>query len=301
MLDTLDFLFIYSVRAFLEMVKKDSDATLLKFLKMNGRKSVDIMNDQEVKDRILRGIPTFLGRMGYTEAEIVNWYCMQKAGVRKSYNEVWVDWLYRTSGFFADDWENRDEAIDAFAELLISCYSCCDYICTYFPPMKSMVFSHGHFLRNAKLVENHNQTYYELGPYCDIPTEQTWLSALKGKKVLVVNSFSDSIGYQYGRKSDWAFSKECELPDVTLLTYKTYSTQVGERPENFKNYFEVLNKMIADIQNIDFDVALVGAGAYGFPLACEIKKMGKISIETCGSTPLFFGIYGERQLSADTQ
>jgi hypothetical protein len=80
------------------------------------------------------------------------------------------------------------------------------------------------------------------------------------------------------------------------LVYKTYVTQVGERPGGFKNSFEVLEKMLNDIKKIDFDVALIGAGAYGFPIAVEIKRMGKIAIETCGRTPLFFGIYGERDV-----
>ena len=71
-------------------------------------------------------------------------------------------------------------------------------------------------------------------------------------------------------------------------------TQVGERFENYRNFFDVLNRMKEDIAKLEFDIALVGAGAYGFPLSVAIRRMGRIAIETCGSTPLYFGIYGER-------
>lgn len=73
-------------------------------------------------------------------------------------------------------------------------------------------------------------------------------------------------------------------------------TQVGERTEGYNNFFDVLEKMLNDIRKIEFDVALIGAGAYCFLFGAEIKRMGKIAIETCGNTPLFFGVYSERNL-----
>ena len=112
----------------------------------------------------------------------------------------------------------------------------------------------------------------------------------------MINSFTESIEHQYKRKSELVKSPEFELPDFKLLTYKTFVTQVGERVEGFSNSFQVLDKMISDIRKIDFDIALIGAGAYGFPIAVEVKRMGKIALETCGRTPLFFGIYGERDI-----
>ena len=51
--------------------------------------------------------------------------------------------------------------------------------------------------------------------------------------------------------------------------------------------------MEADLK-IDFDVALIGCGAYGFQLACRIKQMGKIAIHMGGSLQTLFGITGKR-------
>lgn len=44
----------------------------------------------------------------------------------------------------------------------------------------------------------------------------------------------------------------------------------------------------------DFDVAIIGCGAYGFLLAAEVKKMGKVAIHLGGATQLLFGIIGTR-------
>ena len=52
--------------------------------------------------------------------------------------------------------------------------------------------------------------------------------------------------------------------------------------------------MITGCSKIEFDVAIIGCGAYGFPLAAEIKRMGKIAIHMGGATQLLFGIRGKR-------
>ena len=45
---------------------------------------------------------------------------------------------------------------------------------------------------------------------------------------------------------------------------------------------------------IDFDVAIIGCGAYGFPLAAKLKQAGKQAIHLAGATQLLFGIKGKR-------
>nr|WP_162051116.1 MULTISPECIES: hypothetical protein [unclassified Lentimonas] len=46
--------------------------------------------------------------------------------------------------------------------------------------------------------------------------------------------------------------------------------------------------------NIDFDVALIGAGAWSIPLATHAKALGKIGIHLGGTTQILFGIKGKR-------
>ena len=52
--------------------------------------------------------------------------------------------------------------------------------------------------------------------------------------------------------------------------------------------------MIDGISKIDFDIALVGCGAYGYLLANAIKSMGKSVVQTCGCTQMIFGVLGKR-------
>ena len=52
--------------------------------------------------------------------------------------------------------------------------------------------------------------------------------------------------------------------------------------------------MISEIDSLDFDVALIAAGAFSYPLAAYVKKRGKIGIHCGGGLQLYFGIMGNR-------
>lgn len=248
--------------------------------------------EREYAEKIKHGDPFLVARLGNTEGTILGQYLGKKYGVNRGYNAETKQWLLSTSGFFADDYENVDDAIDKYAKLTLDGLPYVDYLCARWPESFYQPFFFKHFAKNAV------PTSREIWPY-ESPTEEMWYSGLAGKKVLVINSFADSIQKQYQRKHQLVNDPSYELPDFTLLTYKSYVTQVGERPGNFKNFFEVLNRMEEDISKLDFDVAVVGAGAYGFPLAVFIKKMGKCVMETCSSTSLYFGVYGQRHIDCD--
>ena len=49
-----------------------------------------------------------------------------------------------------------------------------------------------------------------------------------------------------------------------------------------------------EIDKVDFDVALIGCGAYGMNLAAYCKRKGKIGIHMASYVQLLFGIYGVR-------
>ena len=118
-----------------------------------------------------------------------------------------------------------------------------------------------------------------------------WTLALENKKVLVVHPFSDSISSQYPHRQD-IFSAPM-LPSFDLLTYRAIQTGGGQTL-GYRTWFDALDKMVEDISQIDFDVALVGCGAYGFPLSAAIKRLGKKAIHLGGSLQLLFGIRGKR-------
>ena len=58
--------------------------------------------------------------------------------------------------------------------------------------------------------------------------------------------------------------------------------------------------MKRQMEKIDFDIALIGCGAYGFPLASHAKKIGKIGFHIGGELQLIFGIIGKRYEDLNT-
>ena len=120
----------------------------------------------------------------------------------------------------------------------------------------------------------------------------TWMNGLSGKKVLVISPFSESVRKQYDKRKQ-LFENENNLPDFELITFQALETQMGEN-RGFKDWFEAYQYLEAKILQIKFDVALVGCGAYGYPLTAAIKNSGRQAIEMCSSIQLLFGIKEKR-------
>ena len=122
--------------------------------------------------------------------------------------------------------------------------------------------------------------------------ERPWSRILKGKKVLVIHPFESTIIRQYERRNLLFDNKEI-LPDFDLKTFKAIQTIAGNSSK-FKNWFEALKYMEDKISTMDFEIAIIGCGAYGLPLAAHVKRMGKQAIHLAGGTQLMFGIKGNR-------
>lgn len=122
--------------------------------------------------------------------------------------------------------------------------------------------------------------------------EKPWTLALKGKKVLVVHPFVETIKSQYARR-DKIFDNPDILPEFELKTLRAVQSNAGaEVPYN--DWFEALKWMEDEIAKIDFDICILGCGAYGLPLAATIKRMGKKVVHMGGGSQLLFGIKGRR-------
>lgn len=127
---------------------------------------------------------------------------------------------------------------------------------------------------------------------CPFWEDVSWTSALKGKRVLVIHPFAKLIEKQY-RYRDKLFKAPDILPEMELIVYQAVQSMNGSA--EFASWFEALEKMKADISSIDFDVALIGCGAYGMPLGAFIKtELRKSAVHMGGSLQLLFGIKGKR-------
>lgn len=122
--------------------------------------------------------------------------------------------------------------------------------------------------------------------------ERPWTRILKGKKVLVIHPFDVTIKHQYDKRN-LLFDNQDILPEFELITYKAIQSIAGNIVP-FISWFDALDLMEKDIDVIDFDIAIIGCGAYGLPLAAHVKRMGKKAIHLAGGTQLLFGIKGKR-------
>lgn len=164
-----------------------------------------------------------------------------------------------------------------------------------------------HSLTEVDIIGTYNYTEKYLFPY--FPKAQKvniygylypfmykdpWTKYLKNKKVLVVHPFQREIEEQYKRrKLVWGDRADDVLPDFKLITYKPVQSMLGLHTE-YQTWFDALAKMKDDISQLDFDVAIIGCGAYGLPLAAYCKCLGKQAIHLAGSTQILFGIIGKR-------
>ncbi len=122
-----------------------------------------------------------------------------------------------------------------------------------------------------------------------------WTKVLEGKKVLVVHPFTESIKEQYEKRL-MLFEDKTVLPDFKeLILVKAVQSIAGNGEKTgFSNWFEALEYMKGEIDKCDYDIALIGCGAYGMSLAAHCKRRGKIAVHMAGWLQMLFGIYGQR-------
>ncbi|MCU0450918.1 MAG: hypothetical protein MUC97_13945 [Bernardetiaceae bacterium] len=121
---------------------------------------------------------------------------------------------------------------------------------------------------------------------------QPWSRVLAGKKVLVVHPFEDSIRQQMQKRA-LLFADPLVLPPFELRTVRAVQSIAGNAT-GYPDWFAAYDDMCQRIAATDFDVAIIGAGAYGLPLASFVKQLGKQAVHLGGATQILFGIKGKR-------
>lgn len=186
--------------------------------------------------------------------------------------------MHRNAGFFP----TTKEAFSQFSDLI---YQDCSYI--------DVLAS---WRIEEILIKNSLKSAFKCGladlnPHLE---SSFWLQSLKGKRVLVVHPFATTIESQYRNNRTKLYSNPDFLPEfASLETVKAIQTIAGNEA-GFKTWFDALEYMKKEIEKHDFDVCLLGCGAYGFPLAAHIKRMGKQGIHVGGVLQIYFGIKGKR-------
>ena len=151
-----------------------------------------------------------------------------------------------------------------------------------------------------RVEERFLQKYFPLAKRIKLNTlepylqKDPWSEVLENKKVLVIHPFNTTIESQYTNNREQLFADKRVLPQFkSFETIRAVQTIAGT-DSPFSDWFEALDAMKAEMDTKDFDVVIIGCGAYGFPLAAHAKRMGKKAIHLGGPTQMLFGIKGKR-------
>ncbi len=232
-------------------------------------------------------IPCMIARYGSVEILCINNYL----GINKFKHNIWnyitdkspqfwwnktgIQSMQNNAGFFPLTEQN----LERFAELMIEDSKLVDILGSWRLEERRLID-----IENVKAVQ-----LLLLEPYHAI---HPWSRILKGKKVLVIHPFAETIQQQYANKRTLLFKNPEVLPEFQLETLKAVQSIGGQ--SSFYTWFDALQYMKNEIDKRDYDIALIGCGAYGFPLAAHIKRSGKKAIHLGGALQLLFGIKGKR-------
>lgn len=253
------------------------------------------VSNQLIFDFLNSENPCYIGRVGTVEGAIVHNYLSinsNRAYILKLFDFIkgehrlpwWdtkrpVDELMNNAGFFTSNNRPTIKELEDFSKLYLEGIGNMD-ICGHFEYYEK----HLPFSPKCRMVQL--ETLY---PFF---VKDAWSRALKGKKVLVIHPFVDTIKKQYAKREK-LFLNPDTLPKYELKTIKAVQS-IGGYNNEFSNWFEALEYMKKQISETDFDIAIIGCGAYGLPLASYVKNIGKKAIHMGGDTQLLFGIKGKR-------
>ena len=256
-----------------------------------------IHDKQEGSDVILNllrtGRPCLVSRFGTTEMELVDDYVRGRFATWRIFPKKLTQRMRNFSGFFP----LRRDLLVRFAEESLAIFKEIDVL-----GMRIKPYDHGfwekedffasRYCPDASLIHLH-----QIAPY---DVRAPWMRYLHGKKVLVVHPFAETIRQQYAKRKLLFKDADNFLPEFDLKTLRAVQSLGAAGDVPFATWFEALDAMRRQIDAEDFDIALIGAGAYGMFLGAYVKRKGKQAIHVGGALQLFFGIRGRRWDSSDT-
>ncbi len=239
------------------------------------RAILDILKDNK---------PCLITRFGKTELKCVDylWRHMDKLKLRFPKKVVWQ--MEHNAGFFKPTNEHLTRFGCDFLRLIEN-IDVLGVVNFWSDTEKKLMIQYN---KTAKLV-----AFGAIGE--NLPfEEEPWTQYLEGKKVLVIHPFADQIKSQYQRREK-LYSNPKMLPKFTSLqVIEAIQGLDKNKTDTFKDWFEALSFMEKQIDACDFDIALIGAGAFGIFLGDYIKKKGKQAVHIGGHLQILFGIKGAR-------
>jgi len=243
---------------------------------------------QIIYDKLAGNEPCMIARFGSTElSAMINYLGVKKndRNILRYISGKSTDWWWSEniinqmrdwSGFFP----STIRKIEEFGKLMMEDIKEIDILASW-RPEEALFFD--------EIGKSDKVLFELLNPYF---SKTPWTVALKGKRILVVHPFAYQIEKQYEKRL-LLFDNHQILPEFNLSTIKAVQSLGGENVA-FKDWFDALNWMKQQIDNVDYDICLIGCGAYGLPLAAHVKRTGKKAVHIGGALQLLFGIKGKR-------
>lgn len=248
--------------------------------KYNGKLILsNVAANEFLKKKIEDGKPFVAARFGDTELRAVVYYLNRIILKKKSYPQYLKEAISKNAGFFPA----TDEAIDNFAKLMLRSCKKVEVLAVWFNLLEDYVYKKfGPFEGTCIYLKALEPFWFET----------PWTIALKGKRVLVIHPFVETIEKQYKRRVN-LFKNPDVLPEFELFTLRAVQS-IGGKSDEFASWFDALEWMYKETLKVNFDIAIIGCGAYGMPLAAKICESGRMAIHMGGATQLLFGIKGTR-------
>ena len=268
---------------------------------LRGRRNKSILDktialgDDIIAEAINSGEPKLVGRLGGTEARVLSCYLdiFKGKSLWDPFSTLYslitfrkrINQLRDLSGVYP----SKPVVIKTFVSEQLKALAETNILGSW---GSTFTWAEGIFQKttNAKYISHH-----AVAPWI-APFESSragslpWSLALGGKKVLVISGFSKSFSTQHSR-IERVFSE---------VAYPQFKAKFINAPISLggisdgKTWVDHLERMKIQMEESDFDVALISAGAYALPLAYHAKKLGKIGITCGGELQLFFGVVGKR-------
>lgn len=235
------------------------------------------------------------GKIGYTEAQLLRWLMQreQKILTRKLHIlEVWVKKnALEYAGLFPPDVSFYAE----YARLFLAAVRELDVMGLWGKGYGENEFQ----LINYFGLENMVTRFQNLHPDRSIPDDPTqcYLPMFRGKRILIVNPFGNLLAARATRKvfeGVWSSSGKKFFDPASVEGLEFPYGFAHETWTRYATALDLMQEIEAEIERRDFDVALIGAGGLGIPLAAHVKKMGKVGIMLGGHLQVLFGVKGRR-------
>lgn len=236
-----------------------------------------------IKEIIQQNKPFFIGRIAGCELKVAYFY--QQGNLLDIVDELRE--LENNAGIYTKDTTSLAE----YTRRLIESYDHCTVIAEW--EQTGKVFAHTG--SGQEFITKRTQSIPKIDARALEPYyfKDSWMPALKGKKILIVHPFSKTLSKQVENLKkvfpNQSWFEECEFQFVQPPLTLAGNHDNKDWQEHLKPFLESLREVK------EFDIALVAAGGYGMLVADYIfKDIGRSVMYIGGALQLFFGVIGKR-------